>query len=251
MARHVWCSVHRLAALIGIGLSLTTATVVHAQVARPAPPYLQANVQLISVGVAFNEAAVRAVLPPGITPAPGFTGGINIYQAPTGYPLTPYSGAYVWIDIAGYDSPVGAKGRWILEGFYGPEPVPAAIRENLGWPVRAGASRFETTEGGKRAVALLAEREVISVDIQPSTGACRPIRGKVNYVSQLGPSRALIVNEIPYAGEACLATATAVKIEGPDGDPINELAAVRILWAHELTSFTFSLSRPRPVESMK
>ena len=248
MAFHAWCSVHRLAAPVGIALYLATATVVHAQIARPEPPYLQANVQLISVGVAFNEAAVRAVLPSNVTPAPGFTGGINIYQAPAGYPLAPYSAAYVWVDVEGYDSPQGAKGRWMLQGLYGPEPVPAAVRDNLGLPVRAGASRFEATEGGSRAVGLLGDREVLSVEIKSSRQSCVPIKGVINYLGRLGPSQKLGVTEIPFVGEACSAQATNVSIKATEGDALNALAPTRVLWARELKNFTFVFSRPKPVE---
>ncbi len=202
-------SVNKLSTIIGTLLLLPTATVAHAQMPRPAPPYLQANAQFISVGVTFAEAALRKILPPNVRPTP------NIYQAPAGYALAPLLRNVPVGRYRGYDSPDGAKRRWMLHGVYGPEPVPTALRENLGWPVRVGASRSEMTERGKRGLALLGDREVISVEIRPSTKPCRPINGTVNYLSQLGPSKKLVLNEIPYVGELCGAEAIAVKVQAP------------------------------------
>lgn len=233
---------------IGTLLLLATAALAHAQMPRPAPPYLQANAQIISVGVTFAEPALRRALPRHITPAPDFTGGINIYQAPAGYGLAPYSAGYLWADIEGYDSPAGGKGRWMLQGMYGPESVATLLREHFGWPVRVGASRSETTERGKRGVVLLGDREVISVEIKASSGACQKLNGKANYLSQLGPTNKLVINEIPWVGEFCGAEAIAVKVQAPDGDPINALTPTGVLWARETRNFTFSFSRPKPVD---
>lgn len=242
------CSIDRLGAPVATLLLLAAATVAHAQMSRPAPPYLQTGGQFISVGVTFDEAALRKTLPPNVRPTPGFTGGINIYQVPAGYPLAPYSAAYLWADVEGYDAPGGAKGRWMLHGVYGPEPVPTAIREHLGWPVRAGGSRSEATDRGTRRVALLGDREVLWVEIKTSSGPCQPIKGSVNYLSQAGPSRTLMINEIPYVGEACGAEAIAVKVQAPEGDTMNVFAPTAVLWVRELKGFTFSLGRPRPAE---
>jgi hypothetical protein len=241
-------STKTLVILRGTLLVLATAAVVHAQVPRPSPPYLQVNAQLISPGVTFAEAALRRVLPADVRPVPGLTGGINVYQAPAGYGLAPYSAVYLWVDIEGHDSPDGAKGRWMLQGVYGPAPVAAALREHFGWPVRTGGSRWETTERGTRGVGLLGDREVISVEIKPSAEPCQPIHGSVNYLSQLGAPKKLVVNEIPYVGELCGAEAIAVAVQAPDGDPIEALTPAGVLWAREIKGFAFSFGRPKPIE---
>lgn len=242
------CVINNLSAATGAVLLLVTVTVAQDQMQLPAPPYLQAGAQVITAGVTYDEAALRKMLPPNVSPTPKFTGGINIYQAPAGNNLALYSAAYLWVDIEGYDSPEGTKGRWMLQGMYGPEPVPTALRENLGWPVRTGGSRHETTERGKRGIGLLGDRVVMSVEIKPSTAPCKPIKGTLSYLSQLGPSKTLVVNEIPYVGELCGAEAIAVKVQAPNGDRLNTLKPTEVLWAGEIKNLTFSFSRPKPVQ---
>ena len=38
------------------------------------------------------------------------TGGINIYSVERGYVIGPYSAAYLWVDIEGFDLSEGIKG---------------------------------------------------------------------------------------------------------------------------------------------
>ncbi len=231
-----------------IGLLTVTATVGRAETQVPAPPYLQTGAQFITVGVTYDETALRKLLPKNVNPTPKLTGGINIYHAPAGYSLAPYSSAYLWVDIEGYDSADGTKGRWMLQGMYGPEPVPTAVRENLGWPVRAGGSRLETTERGKRGVGLLGDREVMSVEIKPGAEPCQAVKGTLNYLSLVGAAKKLVVNEIPYIGEFCGAEAIAVRVQAPDGDLLNTIKPNGVLWAGELKNATFAFSRPKPIE---
>jgi hypothetical protein len=60
------CSAETRSCFIATLLLLAAATAAHAQTPRPAPPYLQANAQVISVGVTFPETAIRQILPPGV-----------------------------------------------------------------------------------------------------------------------------------------------------------------------------------------
>jgi hypothetical protein len=55
---------------------------------------------MIEIAAAFDAAAVRAALPEGVEPAPGFTGGLAV-QSGDGDWLGPYMAAgYLWIDLA-------------------------------------------------------------------------------------------------------------------------------------------------------
>ena len=77
------------------------------------------------------------------------TGAINIYQTGKSYAFGPYQSAYFWVDIEGFDSPDGTKGRWMLAGVYGPEDkMHVALNEYYCLPVRLGTSRFEPTAQG-------------------------------------------------------------------------------------------------------
>ncbi len=79
----------------------------------PWSPYERAYAA--EVGVAFEEAAVRAVLPEGYEPAPGFTGGIAIFGGEEGWTLSPLSTGHVWIDVV--EEVSGDPARYMLTGF--------------------------------------------------------------------------------------------------------------------------------------
>ena len=104
---------------LGIAVSVACGSSAAADPILP-PPYQMAGTNHVLIGVVWDEAAVRKVLPPGITPVKDMTGGINIYQAERGYVIGPYQSAYFWVDVEGFDSPEGIKGRWMLAGVYGP-----------------------------------------------------------------------------------------------------------------------------------
>jgi hypothetical protein len=108
---------------------------------------------VVSVSVVWNEVPIRKALPPGIEPVKGMTGGINMTSVERSYMFGPYSLVYFYVDVEGFDSPEGIKGRWMLAGVFGPQPEPsAALKANYDWPVRPGASRFETSAEAKRAI---------------------------------------------------------------------------------------------------
>src|SRR5215475_9264256 len=86
----------------------------------PPPPYLYNKLQGIGVGVVFDAAVVRSLLPPEIEPVDEMTGGINLYTAEEGYGLAPYSAFYFYIDIKGFDSADGTKGCGCCRGSTGP-----------------------------------------------------------------------------------------------------------------------------------
>ncbi len=83
-------------------------------------PYVVRGNTHMLVGITLDEAAVRAALPEGLEPAEGISGGLNIYLSGGGYDHPAYSRAYVWVDLAGFDSASGAKGRYVLWGVTGP-----------------------------------------------------------------------------------------------------------------------------------
>src|ERR1700760_3649594 len=141
--------------LAGTALAFASAATKAEEKIQP-PPYQIAGSSHVIVQVVWDEAAVRKALPPGIKPAKGMTGGMNIYHVERGYVLGAYSSAYFWVDVEGFDSPEGIKGRWMLTGLYGPEPkTSAALKTYYGFPVRVGSSRVEPTADGKRAIGTM------------------------------------------------------------------------------------------------
>ena len=119
---------------LGIGV-IAGATLAVASVSSNAadqiqpPPYLIAGMSVVSVSVVWDEAAIRKALPPGIEPGKGMTGGINITSIERAYMFGPYSVAYFYVDVEGFDSPEGIKGRWMLaESLAGKPSHPPPLR---------------------------------------------------------------------------------------------------------------------------
>jgi len=206
------------------------------------PPYLAAGSNHVVVGVVWDEAAIRKALPSWVTPVAEMTGAINIYQAERGYGLTPYQSAYFWVDVEGFDSPSGIKGRWMLQGVYGPqEKTSVALREFEGFPVRNGTSRFEATAEGKRAIGTVNGHDFVTVEIKSVPSPCDPASFTLNYPTRKG------LIEIPASGEVCKAEPVSVAVTARPGDPFAAFLPVKVVWAVEVKNGAFSLPRPQPI----
>jgi hypothetical protein len=204
------------------------------------PPYLVTGNNHVIVGVAWDEAAVRRALPSWVTPVEGATGAINIYTAQSGYGLTPYQSAYFWVDVEGFDSASGVKGRWMMQGVYGPqEKTSAAFREFFGLPVRNGMARLEDTADGKRAIGTVNGQDFVTIEVR-STTECGPGPVTLNYVGPKG------LTQIPASGEVCKAEPVAAEVHARPGDPFAAFRPVKLLWAIEVKNGSFSIARPQP-----
>ena len=207
------------------------------------PPYLVTGSNHVIVGVVWDEKAVRNALPAGVVPVQGMTGAINIYSATGGYGLTPFQSAYFWIDIEGFDSASGIKGRWMLHGVYGPqEKTVVAMRDWEGFPIRNGTSRFETTTDGKRAIGSVNNHDFVIVEIKSIPGSCEPGAVTINYLTRKG------LVEVPAAGDVCKAEPVSVQVHARPGDPFAEFQPLKTLWAIEFRNGAFSNPHPRPLD---
>ena len=245
MSKRLMRSPKWLGKLLGVALC-TACGLSSAQTKAPPPPYLIAGSNHVLLGVVWDEAAIRKALPRGITPVKEMTGAINIYQTGKSYAFGPYQSAYFWVDIEGFDAPDGTKGRWMLAGVYGPEgKMHVALNEYYGLPVRLGTSRFEPTAQGKRAIGTVNGQDFITVEIKSIPGECQAVAGSLNYPGVSPKTKQLVVNEIPYVGEACKAEPVSVNVSAPAGDPFSAFPIVNVVWAAEFKDASFSFSPPK------
>ena len=207
------------------------------------PPYLVTGIHAVLVGVQWEKEAVLAALPPEIKPVKGMTGGVSIYQAVGGYGLSyPYEAGYFWVDVEGFDSEGGTKGRWMLAGAYGPDKnIAAQISAAYGWPVRTGLSRTKETPDGKRAIATVNGNDVAIAEIT-LIGECAPISGRYNYPGKNHAGQIVSVL-IPYTGTWCPAQPVSMDVVAPAGDPFGKFKPVKLIWAGQV-NLTTSVSRP-------
>ena len=184
------------------------------------PPYVVSGTNHVLVGVVLDEAAVRRMLPPGVNPTKDMTGGINIYQAERANSIGAYHAAYIWADVDGYDSPDGAKGRFILVAVGGPDQkVSASLQGFYGLPARVGTSRIEPTPDGKLAIGSFNGQDVIATEVKSHPDACSPAGGMVNYLSVSPVTHQVLVNPMPWVGDFCHADPVAVKVMAQPSDP--------------------------------
>lgn len=211
----------------------------------PAPPYHVAMDRALFVGVAWDPAKLRSWLPAGVRPVAESTGGIAIYTSNRGFGISPYQALYFYADIEGFDSASGMKGRWMLQGGYGPDDrLSAALRGTYRWPVRTASVRFEDDSAARSATGVVASREVLQISVRPATGACERYAGVTHYVSSAPAAGRYMVNEIPWEGPWCNVEPVAVKITAPSDDPISALVPAKILWAGEFSGATVTFTKP-------
>jgi hypothetical protein len=211
------------------------------------PPYQVAGANGVGVGVVWDEAAIRKALPPGIEPVKGMTGGINIYSAERGYPMGPYSAVYFYVDIEGFDSPEGIKGRWMLAGVYGPEAkTSAALKAFYGLPVRPGTSRVEPTADGKRAIGSVNGQDFVTAEIKLVPGPCKAGDALLNYVSLSPQAEGISVIKIPFVGDSCKAEPVSAKVTAASGDPFSAYPISKVIRAGEFKNASFAFTSPQP-----
>lgn len=212
----------------------------------PPPPWLVSRANHVLVGVVLDEAAVRSMLPAGIQPAPGGTGGINIYQVEETYGIPLYSSFYIWADVEGYDAPNGTKARWMLAGAYGPAQVSAALAQHFGYPVREGTARLEWSGDKVRAVGMMAGKEIVLVEITRKKEPCQRVSGTLNEVTRNARTNHTQVIQFPWVGDWCSADLVRVEINAPSSDPFGPLKPVKTLWAGELRAGAWPWIPPIP-----
>jgi hypothetical protein len=225
--------VARLSALAYVTFGVCT---VNAEDKAPPLPWLVSGAHMYQVGVAWNDEALK-LLPAGLKATAERTGGINIYQAPKGYGLSPYQAGYVWIDVEGHDSADGAKGRYIMQGGVGPEKSQAALRALFQSDIVPGGTQLE--DGGvKRATGIRNGQSWAQIEIK-SSGECQPVAGTFNY-----PISGSEMIQIPYTGEACKAEPGSAKLTLPQGEKGAALQPAKLLWAAELRDTNFAFTKP-------
>ena len=188
----------------------------------------------------------RTVLPPGLKLA-GNTVGLNMYRADV-LGLVPLSGSYLFINIDGLDDADGTKGRWMAQGWYGPEPVPTAFRTQLGYPVELGVTRLEHEGNRIHAILNRGGDTLIDATIALKEGGPKPVGAFLNYpVSRQNLSAAaassaksnFAVNRIPFSGELTAASPVSLEFHFGNSDAVKALQPKRLLDAFSVKGSGF------------
>ncbi|SDJ27626.1 hypothetical protein [Lutimaribacter saemankumensis] len=203
----------------------------------PPPPYLMTGANTVTIAVTWDAASLDGLLPDGVEPADDLSGGLNVYDAEGGFGLTPYSAAYAYINVKGFDSAIGAPARYIIGGWYGPDPkVAAAMNTHFNAGVgtgdanQSGSGDTWTGTGGDGTGS-------ITIVIKPGS-ECGPAAGTLNYVGTTGEAGL----KIPFTGSFCGGEAVSVDIQGAEGSALAQVKVDQILGGGRLLDgiFTFA-----------
>lgn len=232
---------HATLAAVGLGAALVAAPVL----AGDTSPYVVSGNEHILIGITLDEAAVRKALPPGLEPAEGVTGGINVYRSDGGAGVQAYQRSYVWVDLAGFDSITGNKGRYIL---WLSDSAHAAKMARLGYETTTGETSL--AEDGKTVTGrtVLDGTQVMQVSIELADAACGPAVGTMNYPSLPDGTGAMVATQYTFKGDICGATPGSVDISAPEGHPLDIFKPTSVVWAAMARDLSFSASPPLPLK---
>lgn len=184
----------------------------------------------ILIGARFEATVLKRLLPMGIEPVDGSSGGMIIYETTRNVGVPSFSAVKVWVDVKGYDTPEGVAGRFILQGYYSPA---MATELNVRAPsssITGGWSRQSTTgsivegEGGpigeQRARAAIRRR-----------GRPRLHTSYYHYYVGVDPSGETEVMPISVSNEMEEAEPLDFHLAMPIRGTTMELLPTELLWA--------------------
>jgi hypothetical protein len=244
-----------LASLLAMGLAMPVAAQ-QKEAAGPRPPYLVTQTEHLIILFEAEESALKSLLPANIKPAAGNVVGINMYRTGPVVGLVPYTASYLWINVDGIDSADGTKGRWMVQGWYGPETVTAALKNYGGLPVQLGVTRYERDGNKVHAVLNVDGASLIDATITVNEEKPAPAAGVLNY-PVLGrnlaqpSSSAIVINRIPFTGDSTPATPVSVDFHFRDADAAKVLKPKKLLGAGYFrgTAFTLGVVDVNPTET--
>lgn len=206
-------------------------------------PYLVGGNHHIIIGIKLDKAAVRAALPEDLEPVKDATGGLNIYTSKGGGTIPPYTRAYVWVDLEGYDSVSATKGRWILWAATNPG---AEKLRHIGYDTVSGDTSLQRMGNKVTGSTTVDGKEIIRVEIELSGEACQPAMGSLNYPSKLDLTGPLVVTQYAWSGSICGATPKSAEISIGADHPLANYKPKALLWAAMAEELSFSGSPQFP-----
>ena len=159
-------------------------------------PYVVRGNTHMLIGVTYDEASVREILPAGLEPAEGMSGGIQVYNSGGGEGVAAYSRSYAWVDLAGYDSITGNKGRYIL---WLADTVHAEKMGKIGYITTVGDVSLGETDGKLTGIVKVGGADVWTGSVD--AGDCGAGTGSINYPSMPKWGDSMAVTQYAFAGK--------------------------------------------------
>lgn len=203
-------------------------------------PFQYSDIEYVILAARFDEAALRSLLPAGMEPAETMSGGFCFAAGRS--PESPVSKACVWIDVKGFDSPDGTRGRFgvrlMTEGSFAD-----AFRNNGNAVVDGGAVQHSKA-GLAYASAATSGGEVFRAAVRPKAGAGKAASYYHYYLGP--PSQSGSARIVPLAVTNQYIPAEPLFFENlaPAGDPLARLVPRAFLWAARPRAAVFTYGSP-------
>lgn len=193
----------------------------------PIAPKPHLDPYLVEVGVAFPEAAVRAALPEGLAPAPGFTGGIAVYGGQEGHAALPHAAGYVWLDVEASDGPT----RYRLKSF-----TSEVYEDNTAAALDAAALGVAHELGGSDILHVVTWPDRVSgleLVVRPLSADCLPVSRPQNLMVDDPAAGDLGMIVMPVLARWCAAEAevAVARVTAPPSHPLRPFVPHKVLWA--------------------
>ncbi len=232
--------------LFTAGCLALSASIGTALAADNVPYVVRGNTHML-IGVTLDETAVREVLPEGLEPAEGVSGGFQVYTSGGGEGVAAYSRSYVWVNLAGYDSLTGNQGRFIL---WLSDTEHAAKMAKIGYITTAGAVALSEADGKLEGSVTVDGTPLAKGSV--NAGECGAGTGVINYPSvPTWSDNKMAVTQYAFAGKFCGAELTGLEISAPADHMLSKLNPQPAGWAavaREL-SFSYTPAMPLPVKA--
>ena len=231
----------RLTGILAAGAVALSAMAGAASAAENVPYVVRGNTHML-IGVKLDETAVREILPEGLEPAEGVTGGLQVYTSGGGEGVAPYTRTYVWVNLAGYDSLTGSQGRFIL---WLADTVHAEKMANLGYITTPGDVTLSEADGTLTGMASVDGVQIIKGSV--TAGDCGPGTGVINYPSIPKWADSMAVTQYSFAGKFCGAELSGMVIDVPGDHPLAKLNPQPAGWAAVARDLDFSATPAMPL----
>ena len=211
----------------------------------PPPPYHVGGVDMLFLGVRFDEASVRKLLPPELNQVEANTVTVCVYTADHGWGIAPFSVCFVAIEVENFDSPDGSKGYYMAAGYFSGN---AGIVMRKDYNLNFLEGRGHLMRGGGIAAGTGGPDGEGAMSIEASRFGDRPppTTGIHHY---LGRNRDGGTNfySVAFTGEAWAADPKGVEIGELADERMRLAKPVELLWAFDCVGMTLSFSAPRPI----
>lgn len=213
---------------------------------RPGVPWLGAGQENILLITSFNEDVVRSLLPEGLEPVEGATGGIDIFTMAYGWPDGAANVSYIWFDVQGYDAPDGTPGSYVIS-WQSQDEINSSIDGALGWLTRAGGAELEQDGDIIRGAVVLEGAAIATVELEEDPESCAPVAAEQTYLAHT-PDGALATTYLVWGAVVCEAALASFSFGAPQGDVLAGLEP-EILVA--LTEHNVAWALSMPTESVE